>query len=266
MNKYKLMILLVSGLQGRLIAGDFVFVQKDSPLQVVGVTSTLKDSYSRVIAVNVSAKTIQQAQFGWTVTTRTGNTKAVIAFGYGPHLDFKLPPFEVSEAGAQGASVNLLMDKMKEVGAKQSEVRLGVVYVKFEDGSEWWYPLEGNKQFIEVSDPGLVEKVGPKVQEYRQRNGLVGSSRACSPNLKAANDDPKNASFGRDALAWITNLLSVRTVQAQNDLVFVCDPAPRLCINNYDSCTSYFCFPPYYCNYQRCCLLNLQTGQKTCDP
>ena len=47
-----------------LKAGDFAFVQKDSPLQIVGATSDLKvkDFYSRVIVVNVSTRPILRAQ------------------------------------------------------------------------------------------------------------------------------------------------------------------------------------------------------------
>src|SRR6266542_2177214 len=91
----KLLSTLVLALPGILTAGDFAFVQKDSPLQVIGTTADLKDSYSRVFVVNVSEQPIQRAQFGWTMSTQVNGEKRVLAVAYGPLVDLNLPPLEV---------------------------------------------------------------------------------------------------------------------------------------------------------------------------
>lgn len=171
-NKQTVSVLLLA-FPGLLRAADFAFVQTGSPLQIVGATSDLDigDFYSRVMVVNVSQKAVLRARFGWTMAD--DDAKRTVATGYGPAVDLNLSPFEVAQVGAQGATLSIVSEKSK--GIQHVKLKLGVVYVKFKDGTEWEYSIEQHTGFEEIEDPALVQKITPKVQEFREKNGLVGA-------------------------------------------------------------------------------------------
>jgi hypothetical protein len=246
-------------------AADFAFVQKDSPLQIIGARADLKESYNRVTVINVSSQTILRAQFGWTLSDQEKQMQ-VAAIGYGPPVDLNLPPLEIARVGAQGATHSIITEKMRAVQTKHVELTLGVIYVKFQDGTEWRYPVAERKGFIQVDDPALLQRIRPKVQEFRANNGLLGkSSKACPIGVKASSTPPMGL-LARIAKAFESfNLFNPPAVHADYPWTFVCDPATRHCANDTNQCETFFCdVPPTVCNLQRCCLLNLQTGEKIC--
>jgi hypothetical protein len=186
--KTAFMIAILSLVPSLLFAGDFAFVQKDSPLQIFGVKSDLKDAYDRVYVINVSDRPILRAQFGWTMSTRTDTERRLLAVGHGPLVDLNLPPLEVSVVQAQGATLSSVTEAMRANKVQHANLELGVVYVKFDDGTEWMYPLSERKEFIEENNPTIIQKITPKTQEFRQRNGLLGKtdSKRCSPVQRQA--------------------------------------------------------------------------------
>lgn len=244
-----------------LNAVDFAFVQKDSPLQIVGATSNLqqKDFYSQVLVVNVATRPILRAQFGWIIANKD-NEKQVFGIGYGPLVDLNIQPLTVATVGPQGATLSMVSEKAHAAGVPHIKLRLGVIYVKFEDGSEWKYPLAERKVFDQIDDPTLIQKISPKVREFRIKNGMAKNT---PPACTQPNASPKQSS---GFMAWLSGLFSVPTVHAQG-IYFVCNPAPRTCIKGYsqEQCSTYFCdIDPSYCNFEECCYLDPVTGQTYC--
>jgi len=249
----------------RSLSSNFVFLQKDTPLQVVGVQMTLDDLCNKVIVANVSQRAIVRAQFGWTISESRNPSPSNVAVSYGLVFDVTLPPGEVTGLGPQGVTITSVTDTAKQLGAQRGAVVTGVVYVKFADGTEWYYPLKERKAFVEISDPSVVMRISPKVREYRAKanpNAALrsrdGTPTACQP-LKPAN----HSSFLTSVLGWIG--LATVHAEGRNPWILVCNPAPRDCEGgNGRQCTTYFCDPYGYCNQMQCCLLNVITGELDC--
>jgi hypothetical protein len=163
------------------IKADFVSIQRDSPLQVVGTTMTLQSFYSRVFVINVSNKTIMRARLGWTISGPEQQPERIVT-AEGPETDLNLEPFIVARMGTQGAAFSLVTEQLKALGVERGRLLLGVTFVKFADGTEWHYPLNERKQFQQVEDPVLLKRMDEKLRKYRRANALVGTTapKCCS--------------------------------------------------------------------------------------
>lgn len=238
----------------RSIRADFVFLQKDTPLQVVGVTMSLQELYQSVVVVNVSNRTILRAQLGWTISNPRDPNRDRVVVGFGPPFDLNLPPLEVAKIGSQGATFSIVTEMLQKLDHARGKLMIGAVNVKFEDGGEWTYPLSTRREFDQSNDPALVERISPKVREFRRSQGHYGK-----------NADPRERRK-TGLFAAILGAFTVPTVHAQNPWWFVCDPAPRHCINSGETgtCTTYFC-DVEICNFALCCAINTMTGEKICE-
>jgi hypothetical protein len=243
------------------LTSNFPFAQKDAPVQVVGLAMAPDDLCKAITFANVSPNTVVRVQFGTTITGVGSKSTDVAVVRYGPVFDVNIPPSEIGAVGPQALSLDAATEGVKSLGAVDGAAVTGVVYVKFGTGEEWYYPLKDLKVFVQVNKPELLQKLAPKLDEYKLKHNIpLAGVPACSPGKNASN--PGQNSF----LSSLRKLLSLQTVHAQNPWTFVCDPgAPqRYCSNSTSSCTTYICWP--YCNNTMCCAINLLTGQKFCNP
>ena len=149
------------------VRADFPFVQKDSPLQILGMRSSIYDLAEQVHVVNLSNKTIVRLQLGWTVGAR-GQSPAPAAF-LGLPADLNLAPGEWTTLGRQGVTLTDVYRTLNHFRLPEGEVILGVVYVRFQDGSEWSYGLQGRNRFEQTDDAGIRERVAPIIEQLRSR-------------------------------------------------------------------------------------------------
>jgi len=142
--------------------------QEGAPVSLIGSVSANGDLFNSVTVVNTSNKTIVRLQLAWVAldaAQKTVVSSPVIA----PASDVNLKPWESAEVGRQGASVSDAMALSKRWG-KPVEVDLGIVYVRFADGSSWSYPVtERNGRFIAKYDPQLLQKLSPAIEWARQQ-------------------------------------------------------------------------------------------------
>jgi hypothetical protein len=161
------------------VRADFPFVQKDSPLQILGMRSSIYDLAEQVHVANISGKRIVRLQLGWTIGAR-GQNPAPASF-LGMPMDLNLAPGEWTTLGRQGITLTDVYRTLNHFQAPQGEVVIGAVFVQFEDGSTWSYGLPGKNRFEKTDDPGIQERLAPIIEQLRERVG-AGSSRqqACS--------------------------------------------------------------------------------------
>jgi len=161
------------------VRADFPFVQKDSPLQILGMRSSIYDLAEQAHVVNVSEKTIVRLQLGWTIGAR-GQSPAPAAF-LGLPVDLNLAPGEWTTLGRQGVTLTDVYRTLNHFRLPQGEVILGVVYVQFQDGSQWSYALQGRNRFEQTDDAGIRERVAPIIEQLRGKgSGEAPNQQACS--------------------------------------------------------------------------------------
>lgn len=136
-----------------------VMYQKDAPLQVVGTKTARLDLLDGVLIVNLSDKTAIQGQIGWIATSRE-NRLSGEPFA-GALFDLALKPDTVYEVGRQGCNYSRAMALFIEMGIPEGVVTVGVIYAKFEDGTEWRYPLETLRGFEheDIRDNPALDKL-----------------------------------------------------------------------------------------------------------
>lgn len=149
------------------IRTDMAVVQKDSPLQVIGLRTSLEDLAEQVHVANISAKTAVRVQLGWTVDG-CGKTPARLV-SPGLPMDAVIGPGMWSTLGRQGIDPARVRKAAAGFGESCAEVIVGVIHVRFADGSEWNYPLDLEKRFQTEQRPGLVRKLAPLAEEMRKK-------------------------------------------------------------------------------------------------
>ena len=249
------------------MSSDIVTVQKSAPLQVVGVRMSLENLCEYVIAANVTEKTIVRVQLGSVLSEKRNGGASPAAIFQSPVLAVRIPPSDIAKIGPHVTKFQEMTSTLSNLGARRGVLLTGITYVQFSDGTEWSYPLTAKRAFEEIQDSELMNRVLPKLRQYRAttRASRQGSpSRTCGASAKTARQEaPKEGPL--DALLhWMWP----GTVHAQAGAwVFVCNPAPRDCEEEYAvhyGCTTYYC-DPYNCNAQQCCLLNQNTGETRCN-
>lgn len=149
------------------IRTDMAVVQKDSPLQVIGMRTSLEDLAEQLHVANISAKTAVRVQFGWTVDG-CGKTPARLVFP-GLPMDAVIGPGMWATVGRQGIDPARVRKAAADLGESCAEVTVGVIHVRFADGSEWNYPLEQEKRFQTEQTPEVVRKLAPLAEEMRKK-------------------------------------------------------------------------------------------------
>lgn len=146
------------------------------------------------------------------------------------------------------------------MGHNQGVLKIGVVYVKFEDGTEWSFPLRQEQRFVEVRDPEMESKVAPNLKNFIKECFplLSDAKNKCKPGLAQAKKP--------NLLVRLLDLFATTAhAQGGGGWVFVCSPAPRGCVNQQTECTTWICGLEGPCSEQ-CCMLNLYTGPIECGP
>lgn len=149
------------------IRADMAFVQKGSPLQVMGIRSSIYDLAEQVHVANVSARTIVRAQLGWTVDG-CGKAPPRTAF-VGLPMDMKLEPGQWMTIGRQGITLTDTYQVLNHLGEACGEVIVGVVFVEFSDGSRWSYPLGGKNRFEVTDSKEIIDRLSQPLREMREK-------------------------------------------------------------------------------------------------
>ena len=55
------------------------------------------------------------------------------------------------------------------MGISHGVVSAGIVYAKFEDGTEWSYPLAIKRRFETEEDPGLIQRMRPALEQLHRQ-------------------------------------------------------------------------------------------------
>ena len=206
------------------------FFQKGSPLKIIGIgMEKPKDFLSKVWLVNVSDQTVHQYRLGWLVTDREKAGPGTAFLGQA--FDTRLKPSTLEVTGRQGANVSTVLDTVRAKGISNGEVVVGVVSVKFADGSEWSYPLQQQRQFESEYDynlhlqltPMINEQVTPMIHELLRQAGAPASVQASGKRQSAPGGQP---GYLAQLLGWwksLKNWFSVPTVYAQCPIP-VCNP------------------------------------------
>ncbi|MFQ5778255.1 MAG: hypothetical protein ACE5IP_09645 [Terriglobia bacterium] len=227
------------------VSVDFPTFQDGAPLQVIGVRMGSLDFLSQVVLVNTSDRTIVKYQLGW-IVTRTDKGGLGTPFLSVPS-DAVLKPGEVEEAGRQGATFSSVIDDLKSRRIRKGKVIVGVTYVKFEDGTEWRYPLTLRHQFISKPDPALRLRLNPIIKRRSEEISTSAQPQACAPIPR-----PDGVGTLAYAVDWLLNLFSVQTVYASHDCwTIVCNPAPRKCVRGPFWCWTLTC-PLGECQGMQC--------------
>lgn len=169
--------------QGQLgpMVVNFPVFQEGSPLVVIAVAGSISklDMLNEVDLLNVSDKTIVGYQLGWVVSGGNGEGPGVPF--YGMRFDANLKPGGVLTATGQGASFSSVQSTRALNHWSSALVMVGVVYVRFQDGTEWSYPLAIKRSFPEKDDPTLHQRVDPAVKS------LLDQKRAQHARLTSSN-------------------------------------------------------------------------------
>jgi len=212
------------------------FLQAGAPLLVIGSSCGELDFFARVWLVNVSERTIVKYQLGWVVgdRERPGPGTPFLAQAF----DIILKPWEVERTGRQGANFSDVIELLKSEGIRNGVVTVGVVYVKFEDGTEWSYPLTGRGRFESEYNPELqrkldpiLKKVGEEIKELIKAEPAAPTSSATRPGI-----------FAR-VLTWARNFFSLPRVWASPEdcLWLVCNPGLAYCESGGKWCSRWPC-------------------------
>jgi hypothetical protein len=123
--------------------------QKDAPVRIVSLTQTLTDTLSEVTVKNFSDKPVSSYQLGWVVLLPNGcsriPTKPLVTLA--PVEEIAIAPGETATTGHYRLWFKQLHDLAYRQQATLVHVQVGVVSVKFTDGSSWSFNLAESKLF-----------------------------------------------------------------------------------------------------------------------
>lgn len=236
------------------IKTDFAYPQKDAPVQVIGVMLDLDsgDLCQAVTIINTSSKAVQKVQIGWTVSESKAAAEKLAIAAYGPISSVAVNPGQVTKIGPEGATLDSVTKAAGTLNLPHAALVVGVVYVEFADGTEWYYPLKDKKHFVEKNDPGLLQKIAPKINDFKSSAGVAADQSGSSscPAPQGQQQLASSANSGVIPYTWwaVCNPLVLRHCN---------HPTPR-------TCGTELCSDPGVCDSQQCCVLDPNTGQQIC--
>ena len=230
---------------------------KDSPLWIVGRTMNREDMYAKVSVINNSDRQILRAQLGWVISDKDHPDWSQLA--YGLSTDLNLGPTEIREIGPLGVSFSVLQETYAKKGTIYGLVTLGVVFVKFSDGTEWTYPLAERRVFnANVSPADITQKYGEKLKQFYEHRSTTGKT---TQGNKACLSPEKAESLVAEARMRPEFNCGPG---GPDPWFFICNPgASYLCVPTQNDCSDYVCLGDG-CPNMQCCILNVCTGQKIC--
>jgi hypothetical protein len=126
----------------------------DAPLQIVSTLFT--DTTLTVLLANVSGRTVEQATMGLVLGDGASVVKPVTRIGRA--CIATVPPDGLLVVTAAHNGFDKADSYFREKGIVEKEATIGLVRVRFADGSEWTYALEANGRFDERRDQTVADK------------------------------------------------------------------------------------------------------------
>ncbi len=148
------------------ITPQFQFHQKGAPVRLVGGASHITEGFKKTVyLVNVSDKTVVKCRLGWVVRGAEGAGTAFLGLPF----DREIPAGDLRRVDLAGFSMSTVREVMDANKINHGVVSTGLVYAKFEDGTEWSYPLAIKRRFEIEEDPALFQRMRPALEELNRQ-------------------------------------------------------------------------------------------------
>lgn len=134
----------------------------DAPLQIAG--AVFGDTALTVLLVNVSGRQVEEATMG--LVLGDGNLAAPTVTRTGSPCVATIPPDGFLVVNQAHAGFDKAASYFGEKGIANRTATIGLVQVRFADGSEWSYPLEAKGRFDEKKDHAVTDKAHALVEKH----------------------------------------------------------------------------------------------------
>ena len=155
------------------ITPELQFYQKGAPVRLVGGGSDTEGFMKTVYLLNVSDQTVVKCQLGWVVRGAEGAGTAFLGLPF----DREIPAGDLRRVDLPGFSISTAREGMDANKISHGVVSTGIVYAKFEDGTEWSYPLAIKRRFETEEDPGLRQRMRPALEQLNRQIRKDGEER-----------------------------------------------------------------------------------------
>lgn len=134
----------------------------DAPLQIV--RTLFNDTMLTVLLANVSGRTVEQTTMGLVLGDGASVVQPVTRIGSA--CVATVPPDGLLVVTAAHNGFDKADSYFREKGIVEKEATIGLVRVRFADGSEWTYALEANGRFDEKRDQTMADKASALKEKY----------------------------------------------------------------------------------------------------
>ena len=201
----------------RSITLDYLPFQKNAPVRIVGGRSSSENFVEEAYVINVTDRPVVACRVGWVVQrVQTQNGRRVIedraslsAAFQGGRFETVLLPMEERTLGKPVLSMDEVEAALDSQGIEVGAVSLGIVYVRFEDGGEWSYPLGAKRRFETERDPALhqgmrwpLERLDTEISKTvnkRRTTGYLAETEAPNGGLRERVSAWLRETFGSNA-------------------------------------------------------------------
>ncbi len=172
-------------------------IQVDAPMQVIATTLDMNrmDFGDSITLMNTSDKLILSWRLGWIYRKANEDTSGTWAVGR--PIELRLSPNSLATVGSQGIGFSAARDVFKKNGIAKGEIVVGVVEVRFQDGTQWSYPLGQKGRFDFHEDQQLRDRIRVLMEKEQQGKGTQakGKTNTHSGNLCTANSNRQQPGF-----------------------------------------------------------------------
>jgi hypothetical protein len=126
----------------------------DAPLQIVG--TLFNDTMLTVLLANVSGRTIEHTTMGLVLGDGASVVQPMTQIGSA--CIATVPPDGLLVVTAAHNGFDKADSYFREKGIVEKEATIGLVHVRFADGSAWRYPLAASGRFEEKEDQAVAGK------------------------------------------------------------------------------------------------------------
>ena len=132
-----------------------------APLQIAG--AMFSDTTLAVLLVNVSGRPVEEATMG--VVLGDGASSAPTVTRTGIACRATVPPDGFLVVKEAHVGFDKADSYFRGKGIVDKEATIGLIHVRFADGSQWTYPLDATGHFDEQVDPTVKERVHALTQK-----------------------------------------------------------------------------------------------------
>ena len=226
-------------------------IQAEAPMQVIATTLDLNrmDFGDSITLMNTSDKMIVSCRLGWIY--RKANEDTAGPWAVGNPIEVRLSPSLLATVGCQGIGFSAARDVFKKNEIAKGEVVVGVVEVRFQDGTQWTYPLGQKGRFDFHEDQQFKDAYAcswRKNSKTKARKPKVRQTRTAGMcALRVVRPQPGLFASALDSLRGWVSPTSVRAQSGCHVCWFlVCNPASAHCNNSGgSSCTTSPCMGGY---------------------